>query len=124
MNRLSAFVLVAFGIFANGLFADETIRIGIIGLDTSHTTAFTRILNDPNAAPEVAGCRVVCAYPKGSADIETSTSRVPKYTKDIQQLGVEIVDSIDALLERVAQTLEPTLAQSAPDPLPLEVRAN
>lgn len=77
------------------------LRVGIIGLDTSHCVAFTRALNAPNVRSELAGCPVVAAYPKGSADIESSVSRVPKYTAELKELGVEIVDSIDALLERV-----------------------
>lgn len=77
------------------------LKVGIIGLDTSHCIAFTKELNNPNAAEDVARCRVVACYPKGSPDIESSTSRVPKYTEDIQKLGVEIVDSIDELLKRV-----------------------
>ncbi len=79
----------------------KELRAGIIGLDTSHATAFTQMLNDPKAAADIAGCRVVAAYPKGSPDIESSTSRVPGYTKQVQQLDVEIVDSIDALLTKV-----------------------
>jgi hypothetical protein len=79
----------------------KELRAGIIGLDTSHAPAFTRILNDPDAADDVRGCRVVAAYPKGSPDIESSTSRVPRYTEELREMGVEIVDSIDALLERV-----------------------
>jgi hypothetical protein len=31
------------------------LRIGIIGLDTSHATAFTEILNNPDAKDHVAG---------------------------------------------------------------------
>jgi hypothetical protein len=81
--------------------APKELRAGIIGLDTSHVIAFTKILNDPEAEPDVAGCRVVAAFPEGSPDIESSVSRVPAYTKQIQEMGVEIVDSIDALLERV-----------------------
>jgi len=77
------------------------LRVGIIGLDTSHVMAFTNILNDESAKPDVAGCRVVAAYPKGSPDIVSSTSRVPKYTAAMQEKGVEIVDSIDELLEKV-----------------------
>ena len=77
------------------------LRAGIIGLDTSHAPAFTRILNAPDAADDVRGCRVVAAYPKGSPDIESSTSRVPRYTEELREMGVEIVDSIDALLEKV-----------------------
>jgi WD40 repeat protein/predicted dehydrogenase len=77
------------------------VRVGIIGLDTSHCGAFTQVLNDPKASPDVSGFRVVAAYPKGSADIESSTERVPEYTKDFRKRGVEIVDSIDALLAKV-----------------------
>ncbi len=81
------------------------IRVGIIGLDTSHVIGFTKILNDPNAGPELAGCRVVAAYPKGSPDIESSVSRVPRYTEEIQEYGVRIVDSIGELLGQVDAVL-------------------
>jgi predicted dehydrogenase len=81
--------------------ADPQIKVGIIGLDTSHVIAFTKELNSDKPATELAGCRVVAAYPKGSPDIESSTKRVPQYTSDIKALGVEIVDSIDELLKRV-----------------------
>lgn len=80
---------------------DKTLKVGIIGLDTSHAPAFTRILNDENAKPDVAGCRVVAAYPHGSPDIESSTSRIPIYTKELQEMGIEIVDSIESLLTKV-----------------------
>ena len=76
-------------------------RVGIIGLDTSHAVAFTQILNDDAAPEDVAGCRVVAAYPEGSRDIKSSTERVPEYTVKIRDLKVEIVDSIDKLLSRV-----------------------
>ena len=79
----------------------RSFRAGIIGLDTSHVLAFTRILNDAKVAPDLAGCRVVAAYPRGSRDIESSTKRVPGYTKQIKELGVEIVDSIPELIKRV-----------------------
>lgn len=81
--------------------AAEPLKIGVIGLDTSHATAFTKELNSASPAAELAGCKVVAAYPKGSPDIESSVSRVPKYTEDVKQQGVEIVDSIDELLKRV-----------------------
>jgi predicted dehydrogenase len=63
--------------------------------------AFTKILNDPSAASDVSGCRVVAAYPKGSPDIKSSVERVPGYTEKMKEMGVEIVDSVDALIERV-----------------------
>src|SRR4051812_49284872 len=84
-----------------GRAADPQLKIGIIGLDTSHVIAFTKELNNPAAAPELAGCRVVAAYPKGSPDIESSTKRVPDYIEQVKKLGVEIVGSIDELLQRV-----------------------
>jgi hypothetical protein len=84
-------------------------RVGIIGLDTSHAIAFTATLNNgpkkPEDAPKVAGFRVVAAYPQGSRDIESSTKRVPEYTEKVKAMGVEIVDSIDALLSRVDAVL-------------------
>lgn len=76
------------------------LKVGIIGLDTSHAIAFTKILNASDPAPDVAGCPVVAAYPKGSPDIESSVSRIPRYTEEIQKLGVEIVPSIDVLLKK------------------------
>ena len=91
----------AMSLSTTGQAAEPQIKVGIIGLDTSHVIAFTKDLNSANPAPELAGCRVVAAYPKGSPDIESSTKRVPQYTADIKVLGVEIVDSIDELLKRV-----------------------
>jgi predicted dehydrogenase len=76
-------------------------RIGIIGLDTSHSVAFAKALNVAEASPRFKGFKVVAAYPKGSADIESSTKRVPGYTEEVKQLGVEIVSSIDDLLKKV-----------------------
>ncbi len=79
----------------------QSLRAGIIGLDTSHVIHFTRLLNSPEVRPELAGCRVVAAYPRGSPDIKSSVERVPKYTEQVQEFGVEIVQSIDELIERV-----------------------
>ncbi len=77
-------------------------RIGIIGLDTSHAPAFARTFNARNApAEDYRGFRVVAAYPRGSRDIESSTSRVPGYVKEMREMNVEIVDSIATLLEKV-----------------------
>ncbi len=88
-------------------FADDAkiIRIGIIGLDTSHAPAFAKELNNPKAAEDIAGCRVVAAYPKGSPDIKSSVDRVPAYTQQFKDMGIEIVDSIDALLTKVDAVL-------------------
>ncbi|MCA9066399.1 MAG: Gfo/Idh/MocA family oxidoreductase, partial [Planctomycetaceae bacterium] len=81
------------------------LRVGMIGLDTSHCIAFARLLNTPDAADHVAGCRVVMVYPKGSPDIESSVSRVPGYTEQIRELGVEVVDDLETMVSQVDAVL-------------------
>ncbi len=81
--------------------AENVIRLGIIGLDTSHSIAFTKSLNRSPADPKFQNCRVVAAYPYGSQTIESSTSRIPGYIEEIKKLDVEIVDSIETLLAKV-----------------------
>jgi predicted dehydrogenase len=76
-------------------------RIGIIGLDTSHSPAFTKMFNAKEQEAKLKGYQVVAAYPYGSKDIPSSVERIPKYTEEVKALGVEIVDSIDQLLEKV-----------------------
>jgi Oxidoreductase family, NAD-binding Rossmann fold len=79
------------------------IRVGIIGTDTSHVPAFTKMLNSDPAAPDhIAGARVVAAFKGGSRDIEESASRVDRFAGEIRaQYGVEIVPDIPALLSKV-----------------------
>ncbi len=81
--------------------AQEQLKVGIIGLDTSHAGAFTDVLNASDAQSDVAGYPVVAAYPKGSPDIESSVSRAPLITQQLRDRGVRIVDSIDELLQQV-----------------------
>jgi predicted dehydrogenase len=85
------------------ILADETtpIRIGIIGLDTSHVPNFISAINADPPDPAMQNCRVIAAYPFGSRDIESSSSRIPKYTADVKERGIEVVDSIATLLEKV-----------------------
>ena len=97
------------------------LRAGIIGLDTSHVSAFTQLLNGPHAEGELAGIRIVAAFPGGSADIPSSRDRVGGYTKELKdKFGVEIVDSIDELLKKVDVVFlesvdgRPHLAQARP----------
>jgi predicted dehydrogenase len=100
---------------------DKPLRAGIIGLDTSHVVAFTKLLNAPDPKPELAGIRVVAAFPGGSPDVAASRDRVAGYTKQLrEEFGVEIVDSIPALLEKVDVVLlesvdgRPHLQQARP----------
>jgi predicted dehydrogenase len=101
MKTVVTLSVVLMSLVTSALAAEPQLKVGIIGLDTSHVVAFTKALNDPQAAEDLAGCRVVAAYPQGSPDIESSTSRVPGYIAEMKKLDVAIVDSIDELLKRV-----------------------
>ena len=75
-------------------------KVGIIGLDTSHAIAFTKIMN-VDKDPSVEGFRMVAAYQWGSKDIVSSTNRYAKYIPQMKEMGVEIVPTIDDLLAKV-----------------------
>ncbi len=78
------------------------LRVGLIGLDTSHVTVFTQAFNDPKSANHVPGAKVVAAFKGGSADIESSASRVEGYTQQlVEKYGVKIYDSIEELARNV-----------------------
>ena len=96
MKRL--FLAAAAAATVCGAFAET--KVGIIGLDTSHAIAFTKIMN-VEKDPAVAGFRMVAAYQWGSRDIISSTNRYAKYIPQMQEMGVEIVPSIDDLLAKV-----------------------
>src|SRR3954470_14658402 len=81
--------------------AAKPLRAGIIGLDTSHVTAFTKLFNDPKATGDIADIKIVAAFPGGSPDLVSSRDRVADFTKQLAAMHVEIVDSIPALLEKV-----------------------
>ena len=73
---------------------EKVIRIGIIGCDTSHVPAFTKEFNDPKASGDMAGFRVVAAFPGGSPDFELSISRVGGYRKTLEEeYGVKMMGS-------------------------------
>jgi predicted dehydrogenase len=102
MNRTIVVITLSIVFLTSSLAipAEEKIfRIGIIGLDTSHVTAFTSLLNDPN---KNYGCKVVVGYPGGSPDIPSSINRVEGFTKQLRdEFKVEIVSSIEELCRKV-----------------------
>ena len=100
---------------------DGPVKLGLIGLDTSHVIAFTSILNDANHGEHVPGARVVAAVKAGSPDIPSSADRVEGYTEQLRdKFGVEIVGTIPELCERVDVVLitsvdgRPDLEQAKP----------
>ncbi len=80
--------------------ASAEAKVGIIGLDGSHAVDFTRIIN-VTKDPCCDGFRVTTAYQWGSKDIVSSTNRYPAYLRQMAGMGVEIVQSIDELIEKV-----------------------
>ena len=84
-------------------------KIGMIGLDTSHAIAFTSLLNDKNHLHHVTGGRVTTAYPGESSDMALSYTRLDRFTEQLQtDYGVKMVHSI----EEVAQEVDAILLES------------
>jgi len=120
MNLASTLIIAALLTMTLPVPAAE-LRIGMIGLDTSHVIAFTKLLNDPKAKGHVEGGKVVAAFKGGSRDVESSWSRVEGYTKQLQEeFGVRIVPTIEELCRGVDAVLlesvdgRPHLEQARP----------
>jgi predicted dehydrogenase len=78
----------------------EPLRIGLVGLDTSHVIVFSKCFNKPGHADHVEGGRVVIGYPGGSEDFELSRSRVGKFTEQLRDdFGLRIADAPEAVAE-------------------------
>ena len=116
MHRLLCSLLLC---LAAACHAADDIRIGIVGLDTSHVTAFTEVLNNPQAKGHVPGAKVVAGFKGGSPDIKSSIERVEGYTTTLHdKYGVKIYDTIEQLCADVDAVLiesvdgRPHLAQA------------
>lgn len=78
------------------------LKIGLVGLDTSHVTAFASLLNDSANPNHVTGGKIVAAYPGGSKDFELSWSRVEGFTKTLREkYAVEMKETPEAVAEAV-----------------------
>lgn len=96
----------------------KIIRVGMIGLDTSHAAAFTKILHDPANGHNA---RVVAAVAQSSPDIESSFSRVDGYVETLtKEYRVKMFETIEAMLPEVDVIMvesvdgRPHLAQATP----------
>ncbi|MCI0534431.1 MAG: Gfo/Idh/MocA family oxidoreductase, partial [Verrucomicrobiales bacterium] len=107
MNPFAKKLLTALFLGATASFAHAAeLRLGIIGLDTSHVTAFTELLNNPAAKDHVPGAKVVAACKGGSADIPLSIGRVEKFTAELRdKYGVKICDTIEQVCAEVDAVL-------------------
>lgn len=105
-TRFCIITLAASALLFSGMMNAQTppadLRIGIIGLDTSHAEQFTMRLNDAANPNHIPGGRVVAAFPSGSPDLEDSKSRIEGYTATVRdKYGVKIVGSIQELCSGV-----------------------
>jgi hypothetical protein len=100
MNRV--FLLLAGALFIAPAATGEenaVIKLGMIGLDTSHVPAFADYINNPQ---NKTGCKVTAAFKGGSPDFPMSADRVDKFTDDLKaKHGVELVETIEALCGKV-----------------------
>ncbi|NBY00532.1 MAG: gfo/Idh/MocA family oxidoreductase, partial [Planctomycetes bacterium] len=97
--RFSSFLVVFLSL--GTLFAQETklVRVGILGVDNYQSVAYTQLFNDPKAAGDLAGLKVVAAYPSTpSNDIPESVDSLPKWKEALSKYGVKMVSSVDELL--------------------------
>lgn len=91
--NLNGFLLLA--VAGASLAAAADLKLGIIGTDTSHTSAFTKLLNDHAAPDRIPGAQVVAAYKGGSRDIEESIQKADGYAEEVRQKWqVKIVPAI------------------------------
>jgi hypothetical protein len=78
------------------------LRVGMIGLDTSHVVQYLNILNDPKHKDHVPGAKIVAGFKGGSPDVESSRTRVDGFTKTaVEKFGVKMYDSIEELAQNV-----------------------
>ncbi|MCI0392194.1 MAG: Gfo/Idh/MocA family oxidoreductase [Acidobacteria bacterium] len=83
-----------------------SLRVGMIGLDTSHVLRFLELLNDPSRPDHVPGARVVAAFKGGSPDMEQSATRIEGFTAEVRdKWKVELVGSIEELCRKVDAVL-------------------
>lgn len=106
--RMKSFCVLLAAVFllsasaASNRAAEPTLplKAGIIGMD-AHALPWTNIVNNPEATGELADMTIVAGYPGGSPDIPQSMEILERSVKPCSEMGVEIVDSIDELLEKV-----------------------
>jgi hypothetical protein len=99
---LRLLTLAAMSLFSPSPATAAELRIGMIGLDTSHAIAFAKLINDPKDPNHVPGGKVVAAFKGGSPDVESSASRVDNYTRQLQEkFDVKILPSIEELCQQI-----------------------
>lgn len=97
-SRLLPFVLALVALTSSRA---AELRIGMIGLDTSHVVQYLNIINDPKHKDHVPGGKIVAAFKGGSPDVEASRTRVDGFTKTAVERGVKMYDTIEEMSRNV-----------------------
>ncbi len=80
----------------------NALRVGMVGLDTSHCEAFAKILHDETYEYHLPGARIVGIYPGGSAQFSKSHVRVQGFTETLSGVyGAKVYDDIATLAAEV-----------------------
>jgi len=76
------------------------LKLGILDFDTSHVVEFTKRLNHKQVAEDqwVEGAEVVIGCPGES---KIMPERIPGYTKEMEKLGVRLVDKPEDMINKV-----------------------
>ncbi len=98
---IALFALTATRHQASAKDSDATIRIGIIGLTTSHVDAFSKEINNPDATGVLAEMQVVAGFTGGMPDNPSSWGRREKFTQVFRDRGITIYDTIEELVKNV-----------------------
>lgn len=81
--------------------AAGALRVGMIGLDSSHAVWFSRLLNDAAQPWGVEGARVAAAWAGGVAELPLSRDRVDGFSRQVRdECGVELWAEPEAVAER------------------------
>ena len=97
----------------------EPIRVGIVSIDNYQALAFTQLFhNPPEDNPDLAGLKVVAAWPGGSPDLEESYQNVPRWKPHLEEQGATMEAAHESLREcgvpvRISEVIEKARAAVA-----------
>jgi hypothetical protein len=101
---LGSLLIATISVGADAPRSEAPIRVGIIGLD-AHAVPWTEILTNPQAKLAIRQMKVVAAVPAYSPDIPFSADNIKKNTQSMREMGVEIVNTVEAMLPKVDAVL-------------------
>ncbi len=84
---------------------EKTLRIGMIGLDTSHCLAFTKLLNTPDSPEHVPAVELLPFIPKAVRHRKQCVASPGLYDREIRMMGVEINENLEDMIAGVDAVL-------------------